>query len=417
LDSLADKINGGTAIARDRRDVSRKVSSNAMNIGFHLGYEFHHAILDPIYALLKEESPCLLTQDADAIIDFKPKILVLADAHYHFFRGRLPGTIIIWVRHGFSDKNHLGRSITGCDFACVSSEWMRDEYIRMGLRPRLGYWVTGFVPMDKVLAHSKHYNLPVLPRNFSPGRATLLYAPTWNNHLSSAEVLGDRWLDTLARTMPGMNVVIKPHPRIPALFPRWMAMWRAAARRNRQVFLVEDSNADVYDYFGSADILLSDVSSVIFYFLALDRPIILVNNPRRFKDRGFFAPLGHEWQWRDMGTQIERGDELPAAIQRCLQSPAEFSRRRATYRRRIFGNLLDGRAAERIADRVKSLMKPSAQDKAWVSLSWNAASAFGEVDTRRALLLRIRSFLTPLARPLGRYPRILFRLRKLFPFT
>lgn len=388
-----------------------------MRIGFHFTYDFHHAMLDPIYALLKEEFPCLMTSDANAVIDFKPKILVLADAHYHFFRGRLPGTIIIWVRHGFSDKNHLNRCITGCDFACVSSAWMRDEYSRMGLKPRLGYWVTGFVPMDKVLAHSKHFNLPLLPKNFSQGRATLLYAPTWNSYLNSVEVLGDQWLDTLGRSMPRINVIIKPHPHIPTLFPRWMAMWKAAARRNKQTVLIEDSNANIYEYLDSADILLSDASSVIFYFLALNRPIILVNNPHRFKDRGFFAPIGHEWTWRDMGIQIERGNELPDALQRCLRSPAEFSKQRTLYRTRIFGNLLDGRAAERIADQIRALCKPSARDSTWVSLSWNAASAFGRLDKRRAFLLRIRSFLTPLARPLGRYPRILFRLRRLFPFT
>jgi len=388
-----------------------------MRIGFHLAYDFHHAMLNPIYALLREEFPCLITTNAKSIIAFKPRILVLADAHYHYFRGKLPGTIIIWVRHGFSNKNHVSRCITGSDFACVSSPWMRDEYIRMGARPRLGYWVTGFVPMDKVLSRNKLFTNAALPKKFSRGTATLLYAPTYNKYLSSAEALGSQWIDAIARAMPHINVIIKPHPHIPTLFPQWMVMWRAAARRNEQTLLVEDGNADVYEYLSTADILLSDVSSVIFYFLALNRPIILVNNQHRFKERGFFAPAGHEWTWRDMGIQIDHGDELPYALQRCLRYPEEFSRQRALYRKRIFGNLLDGRAAERIADRIRALCNPGARDKRWVSVSWNAASDFGRLDKKRSLLLSMRASLSPVARSLRRYPRILFMLKKLFIFS
>ncbi|OGP81309.1 MAG: hypothetical protein A2Z08_09875 [Deltaproteobacteria bacterium RBG_16_54_11] len=383
-----------------------------MHIGFHLTYDFHHAMLDPIYALLRDEYPCLMAKDAKAIIDFKPKVLALADAHYHYFRGKLPGTIIIWVRHGFSNKNHVSRCISGSDFACVSSPWMRDEYIRMGARPRLGYWVTGFVPMDKALVHSKHFTPSLLPKNFSQGRATLLYAPTWNNYLNSVEVLGDQWLDTLGRSMPHINVIIKPHPHIPTLFPRWMAMWRAAARRNKQTILIEDSNADIYEYLSSADILLSDASSVIFYFLAFNRPIILVNNPQRFKDQIYFNPAGHEWTWRDMGIPIDHREELPHALQRCLQYPEEFSKQRTLYRKRIFGNLLDGRAAERIANRIRSLCNPRLRDKQWVTSSWDAASAFSSLDKKRLVLLNIRLFLTPLRKSLRRYPRIFLPLKK-----
>jgi len=385
-----------------------------MRIGFHLSYDFHHAMLDPIYALLKEEFPCLMTRDAGAIIDFKPKILVLASAHYHIFRGKLAGTIVIWVRHGFSDKNSVRHCIDGCDFACVSSNWVRDEYIRLGMHPRIGYWVTGFVPMDKVLGHSKHFNPPLLPKNFKRGRATLLYAPTWNNYLNSVEVLGDQWLDILGRSMPHISVIIKPHPHIPTLFPRWMAMWRAAARRNKQTVLIEDSNADIYEYLGSADILLSDASSVIFYFLALNRPIILVNNPHRFKDRIYFNPAGHEWTWRDMGIHIDHRDELPHALQRCLQYPEEFSKQRTLYRKRIFGNLLDGRSAERIANRIRSLCNPTARDKKLVTRSWDTAVAFSRLDKRRLLLLNISSFLTPVKKSLRRYPKIFFILKKAF---
>jgi hypothetical protein len=394
--------------------VSYKGDYDSMRIAFHLLYDFHHAMLSPIYSLLKDEFPCLITKEVRLVISFKPKILVLADAHYHYFRDKLPGSIIIWVRHGFSDKNYVSYCIAGCDFACVSSNWVRDEYIRRGVQPRLGYWVTGFVPMDTVLSRNKSFKKPVLPKTFSQGRATLLYAPTYNKYFSSAEVLGAQWIDTITHAMPEINIIIKPHPVIPRIFPRWMAMWRNAARRHKRALLIEDANTDVYGYMDSTDILLSDVSSVIFYFLAFDRPIILVNNPQRFKNRSAFNPSGPEWTWRDMGIQIDHVEELPDALEQSLLHPEEFSKQRALYRKRIFGNLLDGRAAERIADQIRALGNPSTRDKTWVSISWSAASTFGILNKKRSLLLRIRSFLRSLVWQLRRYPRILSVLKKVF---
>lgn len=71
-------------------------------IAFHTLFEFHHAILDPIHALMEDRTACLMSRDIEAVIAFKPKVLVIADSHYSFFRERLPGTIIVWTRHGFS---------------------------------------------------------------------------------------------------------------------------------------------------------------------------------------------------------------------------------------------------------------------------------------------------------------------------
>ena len=45
--------------------------------------------------------------------------------------------------------------------------------------------------------------------------------------------------------------------------------------------LVKDAHADVVPACSPGDVLVSDASSIIFEFLALDRPIVLVTNPRR----------------------------------------------------------------------------------------------------------------------------------------
>jgi hypothetical protein len=368
-------------------------------------------MLEPVYLILKEEFPCLMTKDLKALLAFKPQILLVADNRYYLYRPRLPGTIIVWVRHGFVSKNVLGGCITGSDFSCVSSQWLRDEYLRRGWKPRLGYWVTGFTAMDGVLNPDANKKRIKLPDDFSKGKATLLYAPTWSKLLTSVEMLGDKWIDRIRQSVPELNIIIKPHPHIPKVFPEIMSKWRKAASDNERI-LVVDGDADIYQYFPLADIMLSDASSAAFYFLALDRPIILVNNPLRFKARGGFDPEGPEWNWRDVGIQINHADELEGALVRSLKEPKEKAEVRAYYRDNIFGDLLDGHAAERIAGRVRSLINPRPEDE-WVTRSWNIVASRQPVSRVGAMISRLRLMLSPLSLTLESHPRLKYFLLKL----
>lgn len=353
--------------------MAEYATGSMKRVGFFVGSRFYHAMLDPIYESLKDELPCLMTGDPQAMVAFTPHVLVHAGSGCSHLRSKLPETIFVWTRHGFSTKKNSARiSIAECDFACVSSEWVCEEFDRRGWKPHLGYWVTGFVPMDEVLNTKAPSTMPLLPDDFSNGEKTLLYAPTWNRLLSSAEMLGHQWIDHIREVTPGMNVIIKPHPSIPTVHPQWMDMWRSATRRNERTLLVEKSHSSVYPYFPVADILLTDVSSVMFYFLALNRPIVLVSNPGRFRERVCFDPSDLEWQWRDMGIEISSEKDLPAAILRCLQRPEEKADRRTFYRERVFDGLLDGLAVERVADQIRSLLQPRPEDREWVRRAWSS---------------------------------------------
>lgn len=334
---------------------------------------FFHAMLDPIYELLKDDVPCLMTEHPREMVAYKPHVLVHAGQDAVRLRPELPDTVFVWTRHGFANKKIASRiAVAGCDIACVSSDWVCEEYDRRGWRPRVGYWVTGFVPMDEALSAEAPPCSALLPEDFADGSATLLYAPTWNRLLSSAGMLGRQWIDHIREVAPSVNVIIKPHPAIPKMHPRWMDGWLSDSLRNDRTLLVEDTHSSVYPYFLASDILLTDASSVMFYFLALNRPIVLVNNPHRFRDHVHFDPSSLEWQWRDMGIEIENESELPHAISRCLQHPEEKAPQRSFYRQRVFGELLDGRAAERTTARINSLLQPEPVVKEWVEHVWRS---------------------------------------------
>jgi CDP-glycerol glycerophosphotransferase (TagB/SpsB family) len=318
--------------------------------------------------------------------------------------------MIIWVRHGFVSKNVVKTSIAGADFACISSEWLREEYIRRGWNPRIDYWITGFVPLDRMV--NRDTRMVTLPDTFSTGTRTLLYAPTWNKFFSSMEMLGNGWIGSLRDRLPDLNIIIKPHPHIFRMFPGCISRWRTIADHYERVLLIEDPEANIYDYLPFADVLLSDASSVIFYYLALDRPMVLVNNPLRFQDKGAYDPEGHEWQWRDMGIQIERAEELNDAVVMSLERPEEKAKQRAIYRERIFGGIPDGKAAMRVADKLRALVNPELEDMDWVSAAWDTVTSRQKVSKKETVNSYIRTRLTGGGFFLGRYPRVKYIARK-----
>src|SRR5262249_42396934 len=160
------------------------------------------------------------------------------------------------------------------------------------------------------------------------------------------EVLGNSWIDSVMEHLGDVNIIIKPHPVTAEKFPQWMELWRQAQDRHQHVYLVEDTHASVYPYCRHADVLLSDASSVIFYFLALDRPIVLVGNPAREQEAVFFDRDGPEWKWRDVGIEIEKVSEVAPSLSRALEHPNMHSAKRLEYAQRVFGDLRDGRSAE-----------------------------------------------------------------------
>jgi teichoic acid glycerol-phosphate transferase len=340
-----------------------------MRVGFFVSFPFHEEILAPIHAELKDEFPCLISSDVEAIIKFRPHVLVIADRFLPKYRARLPDTIVVYTRHGFISKSYAWGVFGEADFVCVSSPWVRDDSARRGWRPQMGFWVTGFTALDEVLTARAIGKHPDLPPGFSSRGPTLLYAPTFNRCMSSIEMLGAGWIRQLQKRWPDLNVIVKPHPHTPTRSPESMAVINEMAASPHTWLVPCDAN--VYTLMSMADVLISDASSVPFYYLAFDRPIILINNPKRFEEPRFFDPEGPEWVWRDMATQIDDAGALPQALHRCIEHPEELAERRAFYRERIFGEFLDGRAATRIARKLRALAAPSAHDRAWVEIVWN----------------------------------------------
>ncbi len=347
-----------------------------MDVVFYLQFEFHRAVLEPVYTLLKQRFRCLFTAHLQLALSAKPKIVVMAErTHFEQFRTAQPGTIVVWLRHGFASKGNFIPSVTASDFAGLNSQWVRDDLKSRGIKPLIDFWVTGFVPADVIFQKEQPLPHDLNGAGFSPERKTVLYAPTYNETFNSFKALGRTWIDEVVNEIGEINIIIKPHPITPSRSQEWMEYWREAQTCHRHVYLVEDSHANVYRYFNFADVLLSDASSVVFYFLGLDRPVVLVTDPTRDLDCGFYDPDGPEWNWRELGVEVGSPRELAGAISNSLENPAYKSELRHKYAQRVFGNLTDGRSAERVAEKISALLSPEPLDRDWVEASWRYAAS------------------------------------------
>ncbi|QYM78068.1 CDP-glycerol glycerophosphotransferase family protein [Horticoccus luteus] len=337
-----------------------------MRIGFFLRYPFHESIFRTTLAAVRTRHECLVTGDPRALTRFRPHVVVAAeDITYLHLRAHLPRSIFIHTRHGLASKGVPERSFRAADYVCVTSEFVRYDFLRRGVRPRRGYWVLGYVQMDNLFVAERPAALP-------PGRRVVLYAPTWHEGLSSLPVLGDRIVDLLRGRHSDTMLVIKPHPLVqqgarPSIAP-WMETLRHACRGRDDVILLEQRGLDVMPWLNAADVLVSDASSVQLEFLALNRPIVLINNPARLVSP-HYDPSGYEWAWRDMGDAVDDIETLPTIIDRALANPHHGEADRARYRERLFGSTADGHAGERLASHIDRLAPEVASELELLALS------------------------------------------------
>jgi tetratricopeptide (TPR) repeat protein len=329
----------------------RSEGLGALRVGFHLNKPFHFAYLQPIFAALRAGHRVRLTGEPGLLVDFEPQVVVIADIQGQAMRRMLPAARFVYVRHGLVTKNHPIGGAAACDYySNVTSEYIAELFAHANNLRREQIWVTGYVPLDPLFRGAQ---MP-LPFPLNRSLKTVLFAPTWNRHLSAADLTRERTVELLRGARDDFNVIIKPHPHTIRNHPDWFVAFRNAVAGRANAWLVEDPAADVTPFLAAADVLVSDASSVALAYLALDRPIVLVTHPRRQQDHGY-NPEGLEWQWRDMGEEVTQIEDLPAAVERALVDPGRHAAQRARYRELLFGTLTDGRAAERIAARIAEL--------------------------------------------------------------
>ncbi|MDX1442557.1 MAG: CDP-glycerol glycerophosphotransferase family protein [Gammaproteobacteria bacterium] len=182
-------------------------------------------------------------------------------------------------------------------------------------------------------------------------KPTVLYAPTF-----FPSSIGKLPLDFPAR-LDDCNLIIKPHQF--SLTNRNYADQRrrfAAWEKYSNVFVAGPEWPSLVPFMAMADMLVSEASSALFEFAALDKPVVWCDF---LKLRwGYRWPFGYRLR-RRMDQEIHRYADVaaharsPRDLYTTVREELENPERRASERARITAELIgptDGRASRRAAD-------------------------------------------------------------------
>ena len=325
--------------------------SRARRVAFHLKSAFHESVLVPGYLACHRHHHVLVSHDAEELVAFDPEVIVACDSHLSGLKALMPRAVTVQTRHGMGSKGHAALLARTCDYFCLSHASQEAFFTNQGIHPPGGYWPIGYLQLDPLL------NGSVMPPDLSPreGRPVVLFAPTIGDSVSALGMLGEDPVAALRSDAESFLLVIKPHPELQARHPAWWQALTASAQRHDGVVLVDQAARDIMPYIAACDLLVTDVSSVMFFAVAVDRPLVLLSNPARHTQPDRFDPDGPEWRWRCAGEEVEDAMHLAQAIAVSLGDPARHAAGRVACREAMFGDLTDGRAGERLARRIADL--------------------------------------------------------------
>ena len=124
-------------------------------------------------------------------------------------------------------------------------------------------------------------------------------------------------------------------------------IYKALFKKDARIIYIED--LDITPFLALADVMVSDVSSAMMEFAALNKPIILFNNPN-WKKYQYYNPSDIEFKWRDIGVQVNNVKEMKEAVMRSFVYPEEFENKRKYYTDQLLANKNDGSACKKIID-------------------------------------------------------------------
>jgi CDP-glycerol glycerophosphotransferase (TagB/SpsB family) len=281
--------------------------------------------------------------------EFKPDLTFIADSVYPWVEGCGQ---LVHVGHGVLSKGQYytdtptARREELADLICVPGKHHQAIMRRIISKPVVA---TGMCKLDDLFSGKinrasviKQYGLPADYRY-------VLFAPTFNDELSAIPFVQDR----IGKVLPDDRtlLIIKLHPSTKA---EYKEMYRALPNRDKRIIFADE--LDITPFLALCDVMISDVSSAMMEFAALDKPVILFNNPNWASYQNF-NPADIEFQWRDIGVQVAGLDEMREAVSLCLQTPALHADKRKKYTDLLFANKRDGNAAQRIVKLALSLLQ------------------------------------------------------------
>ena len=230
---------------------------------------------------------------------------------------------------------------------------LRLEKIK-SLYPNDTFVQVGFSKLDP-LYNNTEAGLDFDALGLDKSKRTILFAPTFNP--SSLECFPDDWPSHFT----DFNILIKPHTFTYTReqyknqrdkLKKWCAY--------KNTYVATEDDLSLLPFMKHADILLSEASSTLFEFVALNKPVIVCNFFKlKWSYRGIFKYRFHKRfgkdnvLYKEIGLHVNSYNELRDAIEKQLETPSLFQAEREKYTYDHVGPT-DGMCSKRIVEYLET---------------------------------------------------------------
>ncbi len=278
----------------------------------------------------------------------QPNWVIFGNAFAELEQLRKRGCKTALMQHGIGPKScYYDVSESDFDVRFVEGQY-RLKRLKQRF-PEKTFIDTGYAKLDPIINGTlKAIDLEDIGLNSS--KKTLLYAPTF--YPSSIEKMDKRWPEEFKE----YNVIIKPH-YFSLIKPNYKKHKRLLDfwSQFENVYLAPIGEINLNPFMQIADVLISDASSAIFEFTALNKPVVWCDFYKlRWAYRGIFSYRFKKrmdqdlYRYADIAAHAKSYRELKSVVDSQISMPESYENKRATYTLELAG-VVDGKSASRIA--------------------------------------------------------------------
>jgi len=261
-------------------------------------------------------------------------------------------TLAVMVYHGIGLKQSYYNDIDErIDLRSVESESRLEELKSHGHNNLV---LTGFTKCDPLLSKEISKELDLENFGLNPCNKTVLYAPSFypSSLDQLAPVLGKLSFET--------NLIIKLH-NFSWYQDRYLYQSREMeklASKYANIYLAPPEDYNIIPYYNISDLLVSDISSTIFEYLYLNRPIIMAEcHSMRLKHRVFKKRFLKKMDLSRMEEiefvfRMDKSEDLPALVYHALEYPQDLGEERLSAQSNYLYKV-DGQASGRLVDAIE----------------------------------------------------------------
>ena len=261
-------------------------------------------------------------------------------------------TLAVMVYHGIGLKQSYYNDIDErIDVRSVESEPRLNELKAHG---HTNLVLTGFTKCDPLVTSNDSGKLLLQKFGLDSNLKTVLYAPSF--YPSSLDQLAP----VLGKLSYETNIIVKLH-NFSWYQDRYLYQSKEMeklASEYAKIVLIPPEDYNIIPYYNMADLLVSDISSTMFEYLYLNRPIIMaecytLRLKHRIFNKRFLKKLDLErMEGVDFGFRLNNPEDLPSLVYHALEYPNDLKLERLAAQSEYLYKM-DGKASVRLVDAIE----------------------------------------------------------------